>query len=118
MRDIKFRAWDTHDHEWYRKPNPPKRMTYYANPSVDDDGYIHFESVGQTAIGDHGEDRHIIMQYTGIKDKNGVEIYEGDVVDDGKDIKFPEDWEWLDMCHEEIEVIGNIHENPELLNKL
>lgn len=77
------------------------------------------------------------MQYTGLKDKYGKEIYEGDVVDtvyDGKvftgvvvydeselDFKatngkenYGSNFQYLPCC-EEVEIIGNIYENPELL---
>ncbi|PFA75838.1 YopX family protein [Bacillus cereus] len=79
------------------------------------------------------------MQYTGLLDKNGKEIYEGDVVDtiyDGKlftgvvvydkselDFKatngkenYGSNFQYLPCC-EEVEVIGNLYENPELLNR-
>lgn len=74
-----------------------------------------------------------LMQYTGLKDKNGKEIYEGDIVSgwkdshwhDGKD-RVLKEVEWTDELAgfniiqiemRTCEVIGNIYENPELLEE-
>jgi hypothetical protein len=99
------------------------------DPDVDDeddeDDNIFYPSSFHTVLED--EDL-ILMQYTGLKDKNGKEIYEGDVVrvcfqmfpDDESDYhnetirdirKIPH----LTGSSRTCEVIGNIYENPELL---
>lgn len=72
---------------------------------------------------DVGEDLNL-MQFTGLHDKNGKEIWEGDIVDDGvsrQTVRYDPHLAMFildnnDNLNPDLEVIGNIHENPELLN--
>ena len=73
-----------------------------------------------------------LMQYTGLKDKNGVEIYEGDVVEHRSDLSSASEVKYFEgafiagspvtsnalinfNCANNVSVIGNIYENKELL---
>jgi uncharacterized phage protein (TIGR01671 family) len=126
MREIKFRAWcSTHEEN---------EMIYdYCFLNKDDN---HFWAEDLTNDRPDVDETLDVMQYTGVKDKNGKEIYEGDlfrwedrifpvkyfekigafgfafIADDGV-----EDFYNLSIS-DLSEVIGNIHENPELLEKL
>ncbi|USK66280.1 YopX family protein [Peribacillus frigoritolerans] len=134
MREIKFRVWDgvlMHN---------VAELHFCMGPKLDGKGLKFYgPGVGKGWI--DGEQIHL-MQYTGLKDKNGVEIYEGDILDFSGDKKgvlicevvysapsFSRKWlnkRTSDIRNREIEplawntdivyeVIGNIHENPELL---
>jgi YopX protein len=120
MREIKFRAWNSID----------KEMIYGVWLSSDG-SVIDFEY--GNVVGTYPKDKVIPLQYTGLKDRNGTEIYEGDVVLNGGFYKFVVSWnekkagfepfcDWTFIGEyssiettNEIEVIGNIYENPELL---
>lgn len=121
-REIKFRIWSE------------KHKAFFSNSYVHDitvspcDGKVYW-------LGDNATDDFILLQYTGLKNSDGTEIYEGDILeirnlyespkvaqvvykdgmialDDGDECSYLAD----SICHADVvEVIGNIYENPELL---
>ena len=131
MREIKFRAWVG-----------TRKLMFQVREMIIPDGLNEsgFQEIAATDNYSIVRPMHyiqpILMQYTGLKDCNGVEIYEGDIVKNGYETRLVK---WRDYgfklipvkdaigvvsfmggrkreCKKSnVEVIGNIYENPELL---
>lgn len=137
MREIKFRAWN----EVCKKMVMPLDIVEENELMVSMSGKV-FEEHNNYACGDPDccganenylqsdfDNRYRLMQYTGLKDKNGKEIYEADILRNSNgtlsrvsylDYRFTttinEEEEGRELLnHKTREVIGNIYENPELL---
>lgn len=130
MREIKFRAWDT-------SLSPAIMRTGITIGVIGGDDGMQWLYTDNGYLSTPVDDDTIFMQFTGLKDKNGKEIYEGDVVinkighwdDDMSDkpivVKYDSgrfypwgtgDWDYRSDVY--YEVIGNIYENPELLKEV
>lgn len=133
MREIKFRCWDKDEEVMFKQADIGSIDFSYKQINIENDQYSYLESYDK-------DGSFKLMQYTGLKDKNGVEIYEGDIAKESrKRVKnqrhFVVVWnndigsytfKPLDKTEtsypcfnigtiKSLEVIGNIYENPELL---
>ena len=123
MREIKFRAWDTLKKMW-------------TNYKIHD-GIVYFmdknTGVWYGSYNKRYKDFNL-MQYIGLKDEYGDEIYEGDIVTLHnsrykvifnskearfvlKDVFFEMEIPFTNNNNERMEIVGNIYENPELLGE-
>lgn len=141
-REMKFRIWHNPSEKFVKEMQFKDPRFGWVN-----EGYLGIDADGDLSYNDHGNgmykisweypeslEDYIIQQYTGLKDMNGVEVYEGDILRCPKSWMYDEmngviewyknkycfinkeyDIRWVYADYESLEVIGNIFENKELI---
>lgn len=128
----KFRAWDPYE----EKMIDDKELVIWGGNIYRGDRDKIFQKIikGKKGLIGYSFDDEYLMQSTGLKDKNGVEIFDGDIMFYEQDcyqytlVKYDKDklafvlYDGCERLYHEFweagEVIGNIYENPELLESV
>lgn len=127
MREIKFKAWD-------------KDLKRWTNYSIDDDLPMFYDKHGECWEIDQEGKRFILCQYTGVKNFNEKEIYEGDIVRavgfskwigfakyseknqafvfECADKEYRGNIVFMSQFDQGFKILGNIYENPGLLEEM
>lgn len=130
MIEIKFRAWDKINKKMVYQKYPFSFGISPDHPDIELGTYFK-QTYGKRVK--WSADEMVPMQYIGIKDKKGKEVYEGDIVkhcNGYREVYYDEDTysfqmelnhavldQEVSVSSEDIEVVGNIYENSELLDK-
>lgn len=132
MRNIKFRVWDKDLKQMHICGEDIHDSISF---SQNNEAFYYNLQNGCGSLTENSS--YVLMQYTGLKDKNGKEIYEGDLVGD-KSIKWVVKWNThrmgfslyptTEQIYDEMpvnvenkihfEILGNIYDNPELLKEV
>lgn len=118
MREIKFRVWN-------RISNEYRSLSINANNHNLGLGFVVSDGIGSNVTTMYHSVGDVVEQYTGLNTDDGTELYEGDILLDPDTgyivgaVEYKEDSFWcgdysLIDCTD-CQVVGNIHENPELL---
>ena len=135
MREIKFRAWDKNDKRIFIDP----QMIDFYNKKI---GYMQYQTeyMPDTSysipVGFEEFEYSELMEWTGLYDKNGEDIYEGDIIFESfgekyykvifENVSFKAEFngdfdeysfDLIDVVAQGCEIVGNIYENPELIKE-
>ena len=136
MREIKFRAWDKNDKRIFIDP----QMIDFYNKKI---GYMQYQTeyMPDTSysipVGFEEFEYSELMEWTGLYDKNGEDIYEGDIIFESFGEKYYKvifengsfkaefngdfdeySFDLIDVVAQGCEIVGNIYENSELIKEV